>query len=121
VQAAVLDPRLPGVTEAGERLAALVGTALEDHVHHALQLVLPAVHAPARPRRVAGGLLGAPGVLAVLVPHVHHALLDVVLAEQPSGLACMDSWGCEDLGVKPRIYFVEERVLSGLMCLDGAV
>ena len=92
VQAAVLHARLAGVPEAGEGLAALVRAALEYDVDHALQLVLAAEHAAPRPWHVAGGLLGALGVHAVLVAHVHHALLDVVLAVQPPGLPCACHW-----------------------------
>lgn len=93
VQAAVLHPRLAGVAEAGEGFAAVVRAPLEHHVHHALQLVLPAEQPAGGARHVAGGLLGAARVVAVLVAHVHHARLDVVLAEQPPGLACMGKCG----------------------------
>jgi len=80
VEAAVLDTRLPGEAKAGEGFAALVRAPFEDDIHHPLQLVLAAEHATAGARHVAGGLLGALRVHAVLVTHIHHPLLDVILA-----------------------------------------
>ena len=61
-----------------------MGTALEDDINHAVQFVLPAEHAPVGIRDVAGGLLPTARVHAVLVAHIHHAILNVILAVQPT-------------------------------------
>lgn len=88
MQAAELDPWLAWVAKAGKGFAAVLSASLEHHVDHAVQLVLPAEHASSSTGGVAGGLLGTARVHAVLVPHIHHALLDVLLAVQAPCFAC---------------------------------
>ena len=88
VQPAELDPGLSRETKTGKGFTAVMCTALKDDIDHSLQLVLAAKHAPSRARDVACGLFGAARVHAVLVTDIHHPILNVFFAIQPSGLAC---------------------------------
>jgi hypothetical protein len=88
VKAAELDPRLARVAKAGEGFTAIMCATFKDDVHHPLQLMLAAEHAPAGAGHVAGGLLGAIRMHAVLVTHIHHALLNVILAVEAPRLSC---------------------------------
>lgn len=84
VQTAELDARLSRQAEAGEGLTALMRTPLEHNIDHSVQLVLATEHATICSRDIAGGLFPAARVHAVLVANVHHTILNVVLAVQPS-------------------------------------
>lgn len=84
MQTAELDARLSRQAEAGEGLTALMRTPLEHNIDHSVQLVLATEHATICSRDIAGGLFPAARVHAVLVANVHHTILNVVLAVQPS-------------------------------------
>ena len=88
VQAAKLDARLTGQAKAGEGLTSVVRTSLENNVDHALQFVLATEHASIGARDIAGRLLSATGVHAMFVADIHHAILYVVFAVEPSLLSC---------------------------------
>uniref|UniRef100_A0A6V1TK39 Uncharacterized protein n=1 Tax=Heterosigma akashiwo TaxID=2829 RepID=A0A6V1TK39_HETAK len=74
---------VPRVVVVGLLLAARPGAQLLrglERLHHALQLVLGAVLPRLHAREVVRGDVGAPGLQAPLVRHVHHAVQLVLTA-----------------------------------------